>query len=71
MANESDKVYCKYKILDAKTGVEKRGKYFVLKIDAKDPVERNAVWCAMMWYADYHRRHGNAKYAKEVESYVK
>lgn len=34
-------------------------------------VEWCAVQCAMAMYADYHKRHGNAKYAKEVKSYVK
>lgn len=67
----NETLYAKYKILDAKTGAEKRGKYFVLKIDAKDPVEWCAVQAAMAMYADYHKRHGNAKYSKEVESYVK
>lgn len=71
MASENETVYAKYKILDAKTGAEKHGKYFVLKIDAKDQVEWCAVHFAMAMYADYHKRHGNAKYAKEVKSYVK
>lgn len=70
MASEKDKVYGKYKILDAKTGAEKHGKYFVLKIDAEDPVESCAVYCAMAMYADYHKTHGNPKYAKELMRYV-
>ena len=71
MANGNGTVYAKYKILDAKTGAEKRGKYFVLKIDANDPVEWCAVHCAMEMYADYHKKHGNKKYAEEVKRYVK
>ena len=71
MASENETVYRKYKVLDAKTGEEKIGKYFVLKIDTGDPVERCAVQCAMAMYADYHKKHGNAKYANEVESYAK
>ena len=71
MASEHETGDARYKMLDAKTGAEKHGKYFVLKIDAKDPVEWCAVHFAMAMYADYHKRHGNAKYAKEVKSYVK
>lgn len=70
MANENDKVYGKYKILDAKTGAWKRGKYFVLKVDAKNFIERCAVRFALASYADYHRVRGNTKYAEEVRSYV-
>lgn len=67
---ENETVYAKYRILDAKTGEEKRGKYFVLKIDAKNFIERCAVRFALMSYADYHRIRGNERYADEVRSYV-
>lgn len=44
MASEYETVYAKYKIIDAKTGAEKHGKYFVLKIDTADQEEREAVF---------------------------
>lgn len=37
---DKNEVGSKYKILDAKTGEEKKGKYFCLRIDANDPKER-------------------------------
>ena len=45
----NDKVYGKYRILDAKTGEEKKGRYFVLKLDAKDDTKagfqmRKCAW---------------------------
>ena len=70
MAKKSDKVYGKYIILDALTQELKHGKYFVLKLDAEDPVEACAVRCAMEMYADYHKSHGNKKFAKEIMDYV-
>lgn len=71
MASENETVYRKYKVLDAKTGKEKRGRYFVLKTDAKNLVERCAVLNAIAMYAAFHKTHGNARYAEEVMRYVK
>ena len=71
MANDHDKVYGKYKILDAKTGVEKRGKYFVLKIDSSDPIESMAVKFTLKSYAEYQSAFGRDSYAKEVMNYVR
>ena len=70
MTSENETVYRKYRVFDVNTGEEKQGKYFVLKIDAEDPVERCAVQCAMAMYAEYHKIHGNAKYAKELMIYA-
>ena len=69
--NEENKVYGKYKILDAKTGIEKRGRYFVLKIDADNPIESIAVKLALKAYADYQSTFGRAEYAKDVMRYIR
>ena len=69
MTNENN-VYCKYRILDAKTGEEKHGKYFVLKIDAKDEKERKCVEKAMEIYAVMHANCGNTEYANAVLDYL-
>ena len=69
MTNESN-VYRKYRILDAETGEEKHGKYFVLKIDAKDKVERECVKAAMSMYAMAHMNRGNTDYARAVADYI-
>lgn len=70
MPSEEIKVYRKYRIYDAKTGEEKHGKYFVLKIDAKDDVERESVASALKVYAASHSYHGNPEYASEVMHYT-
>lgn len=71
MASENETVYGKYRILDAKTGEEKRGKYFVLRVDAADPIERKAVADALMKYAKAQADAGRNNYAKEILNYVK
>lgn len=63
-------VYRKYRILDAKTGEEKHGKYFVLKIDAKDEKEREYVEKAIETYAESHADGGNPEYANAVLDYL-
>lgn len=60
---QEEGIYKKYIILDAKTGREKAGKYYVLKINAKDPVERMAVREAMCEYARQIAKHGRRYYA--------
>lgn len=71
MASENETVYRKYKILDAKTGVEKSGRYFVLKIDSADSIESVAVKLALKAYADYQSAFGRDDYAREVMNYVR
>lgn len=69
MTNENN-VYRKYRILDATTGEEKHGKYFVLKIDAKDEKERECVDEAMCAYVQAHLNRGNTDYAIAVDEYA-
>ena len=69
MTNENN-VYRKYRILDATTGEEKHGKYFVLKIDAKDEKERECVKAAMNMYTMAHMNRGNTDYALAVDDYI-
>ena len=71
MKMENDKIYKKYKILDAKSGEEKDGRYFVLKIDSDDPIESIAVKLTLKTYADYQTSLGNQEYAKEVMRYIR
>ena len=71
MENENETVYNKYKILDAKTGEEKHGTYFVLKLDSDDPLERIVVKLALKAYADYQSAFGRDDYAREVMNYVR
>lgn len=68
---DPDKVYDKYMILDAKTGIEKDGRYFVLKIDSDDPIESIAVKLALKAYADYQSTFGRAEYAQAVMRYIR
>ena len=68
--NKEVKIYKKYRLLDAKTGEEKHGKYFVLKIDAKDEKERECVENAMKIYAVTHANRGNSEYANTVLDYL-
>ena len=68
--NEEVKIYKKYRLLDAKTGEEKHGKYFVLKIDAKDENERKCVEKAIEIYAVSHANRGNSEYANAVLDYL-
>lgn len=60
----------KYRLFDARTGEEKHGKYFVLKIDAKDEKERECVDEAMLMYTMAHMNRGNTDYALAVDEYV-
>lgn len=68
--SDKERVYGKYRIIDAKTGEEKDGLYFVLKVDAKDADERRAVFEALFEYAREQARSGRATYAKEVINYA-
>lgn len=63
---QEDSVYKKYTILDAETGREKTGKYYVLKINSNDPLERMAVREAMFEYARQLAKHGRRYYANRV-----
>lgn len=60
----------KYKIFDAETGEEKKGAYFVLKINASSAVEKIAVANAMRAYIQTQRELGNPLYAVHVERYL-
>lgn len=62
-------VTSKYRILDAVTGKEKDGKYFVLKVDAKDAQERMAVFYALRAYADVQTEIGNKTFADSVNDF--
>ena len=70
MASEYETVYAKYKIIDKKTGAEKHGKYFVLKINAADQEEREAVFAALSTYAKCQAAFGHKGYAEAVMRYV-
>ena len=65
-----DTVYGKYIILDAETGKSKKGKYFVLKINAKNAKERRAVRISLHEYVVQQRRNGRWDYAQSVEQYA-
>lgn len=71
MEDPNDTVYEKYEILDAKTHQKKRGRYFVLKIDAADSIESIAVKLALKAYADYQAAFGREQYAKAVMRYIR
>ena len=71
MESEYETVYAKYKIIDTKTGAEKHGKYFVLKIDTADQEERKAVFAALSTYAKYQTSVGHKGYAEAVMRYAK
>lgn len=60
---QEEGIYKKYIILDSETGREKIGKYYVLKINANDPLERMAVREAMFEYARQLAKHGRRYYA--------
>lgn len=66
----SESVGNKYTILDAATGKIKSGKYFVLKIDAKDPEERVAVRLALQAYSVEQDRIGRFEYAGNVLGFI-
>ena len=70
MASEYETVYAKYKVIDKKTGAEKNGKYFVLKLDAADQEEREAVFAALSTYAKCQAAFGHKGYAEAVMRYV-
>lgn len=65
-----DKVYGKYAVTDARTGEKKDGKYFILKIDAKEDLERNAVREAMKTYIAEQLKCGKGIYASQVALYA-
>lgn len=67
---DKERVYGKYRILDANTGAEKDGLYFVLKVDAKDAGERKAVFEALFEYAREQARQGRSSYAMDVINYA-
>ena len=71
MAFNSEQVYQKYRLLDAVTGEEKKGKYFILKIDSSNPAERVAVANALMDYAKTQENLGNSGYAMNVRNYLR
>lgn len=60
----------KYRILDAKTGEEKRGKFFCLRIDAKDPSESSIVYNTLRYYSEMHAAVGHDEYADNVMRFV-
>lgn len=64
-------VYNKYKILDAKTGKEKKGEYFVLKIDSKDSVEASIVVGTLSNYAYMQHTVGRNDYAISILNYLR
>lgn len=65
-----EKVYCKYRIVDALTGKDKRGIYFILKVDAKDETERKCVRAALASYAESQRAAGRADFADSIEKLI-
>ena len=68
--SEYETVYGKYKVIEAKTGAEKHGKYFVLKLDTVDQEEREAVFAALAMYAYCQATAGHIGYAEAVMRYV-
>ena len=66
----TDEVGRKYRILDAKTGAEKAGAYFVLRLDAASRDEQIAVRCALDEYVRVHKAAGNCPYANRVAAWV-
>lgn len=67
---DKNEVGNKYRILDAKTGEEKKGKYFCLRIDANDPVERDIVNGALVFYANMQKDAGRLIYADNVRKFI-
>lgn len=67
----NDKVYGKYRILDAKTGEEKKGRYFVLKLDTKDYIEARIAKAALLNYALMQSIVGRRDYCDEIADYVR
>lgn len=65
-----DKVYRKYRIVDALTGKDKQGIYFILKVDAKDETERKCVRAALAVYAESQRSAGRADFADSIEKLI-
>lgn len=68
--SEYETVYAKYKVIDKKTGAEKNGKYFVLKLDTADQEERKAVFAALSMYTYCQATAGHIGYAEAVMRYV-
>ena len=67
---DKNEVGNKYKILDAKTGEEKKGRYFCLRIDANNPKERETVNDTLRFYASRHEEIGNPDYAASVRRFI-
>lgn len=67
---DKNEVGNKYRILDAKTGEEKKGKYFCLRIDANDPVERDIVNSVLVFYANMQDDAGRFNYADNVRKFI-
>ena len=65
-----EKVYRKYRIVDALTGKDKQGIYFILKVDAKDETERKCVRAALAAYAESQRAAGRADFADSIEKLI-
>lgn len=65
-----NKVYGKYRILDALTDEPKDGKYFVLKVDAKSEKEKALVKATLHYYAELQRGAGNSAFADSIEDYI-
>lgn len=70
-ANDPDWVGEKYVVLDARTGIAKSGKYFCLRIDANDPIERIAVRQCLQTYVNEQEKNGRTNYACNVCKFVK
>ena len=68
--NCDEQVGKKYMVLDAKTGQEKKGEYFVLKLDADDRCELLAVRAALCRHCKMHRLLGNEDYAGKVYDFA-
>ena len=70
LGKSENEVCNKYRILDAKTGEEKKGKYFCLRIDANDQVERDIVNGALAFYANMQDDAGRCDYAENVRKFL-
>lgn len=66
---EQNEIGSKYRILDAATGEEKKGKYFCLRIDANNPEERIIVRATLKKYAELHGG-PSSEYAKNVLKFI-
>lgn len=71
MADKSKQIYNKYRLLDAATGEEKVGKYFVLRIDSPNPGEMIAVANGLLAYAKTLEDLGRIEYAENLRKYLR